>query len=181
MKKILLMLIPFYCISCGKQEKREVIQISSVYDGDTFMDINKNKYRLLGVDTPEIASGIEFMATQGLEEIYAKMAKKFTSDLLMHNFIHIKRIKKDMYKRTIVKVFINEKTLGEMLVEKGLARVAYIANNHTNKTYKYAPDYYHNDEKYIKKLYDRQLIAAQKKRGFWQEINNFNIIFPKAK
>ena len=181
MKKILWMFIPFLCISCTKKDDDQIVKIISVYDGDTFTDVDKNKYRLLGVDTPEMSSGIEFKSTQGLERIYATIAKNFTSELLLNKNIKIQKIKNDIYNRNVVKVFLGNKTLGEILVEKGLARVAYISNNHTNLKYKYAPDYYYDDENYIKNLYDKQLLAAKEKRGFWQEIDNFNIIFPKAK
>lgn len=110
-------------------------EITSIYDGDTFRaNINswpdiigkRSPIRIAGIDTPELRGKCE------TEKLLAREAKKFTVDKLRSGEkIELRDIKRGKYFRILASVFINDKSLGEALIEAGLA-VRYEGGKKTN-------------------------------------------------
>ena len=105
--------------------------VDSVYDGDTItvtidlgfkVQLVKAKLRLLGVDTPELRGGTELTKKAGYE------ARDFVRDLCLGKDVLIHSVKKGKYGRFLAHVWTiedgkpSEKSINELLIEKGLAR-----------------------------------------------------------
>lgn len=96
-------------------------QVPETVDGDTIR-IGNERIRLLGFDTPEIRSArCEHERRLGLQ------AKARLRQLLASGRVQIERqgLRKDRYGRTLAKVFVNGRDVGETLVSEGLARPYY--------------------------------------------------------
>lgn len=102
-----------------------VSDITSIYDGDTFRvnisywpDIigQKIPVRVNGIDTPEMRGKCK-------NEIeLARKAKKVTVDMLRNSKkIELRNIKRGKYFRIVADVFVDGKSLAEVLVQKNLA------------------------------------------------------------
>ncbi len=138
-------------ISCNTSSKHSFLYIEKVYDGDTFGDKGNTKYRLYGVDTPELHNQYKnFETTTGIEYIYAYDAMVFSANLILKRKVLVSHIGIDRYKRKIIRVKVNNDDLSYLLLREGLARVAYIDLN-DNSTY------FTNDFTYYKTL-----LVAQK-------------------
>ncbi|NQZ66096.1 MAG: thermonuclease family protein [Mycoplasmatales bacterium] len=171
---ILLFLFPFSLLSCSKTSNLKLIYIKKVDDGDTYEDAKNIKYRLYGADTPELHNQYNnFETTNGIEYLYAYNAKLFSSNLLLNKKVKILYITDDPYDRKVVKIFVNNQDLSYLLIKNGLARVAYISLNTSSP-------YYTSDYSYYKKLLLAQKWAHDNKKGFWNQIDLFKDIFPKA-
>lgn len=115
--------------------------ISEVHDGDTFTDSNGIKYRLFGVDTPEVSNQYKaFEQTQGIEQIYAQNATLLTKNLIESKSIDIAEKTTDTYNRHVAKVEIGGKDLALELIKSGLARVAYFDVTNSKNPY-FSNDY----------------------------------------
>lgn len=159
MKKILLFvcsLFMFLDITYAN-EKIEVI-FNGCVDGDTAkVSLNNEqiKIRFLAIDTPE---------TKHLtkkEEPYGKEASNYTcKSLKSANKIEIEydndSDKTDKYDRHLVWVFVDQELLQKNLIEKGLAKVAYL----------------YGDYKYTSMLENTQIIAQNQKIGIWSNKHN---------
>lgn len=172
---IIFILFPIFLISCGRNESNNYYSnIISVHDGDTFTDSSNIKYRLYGVDTPEISNQFDgFQTTVGLEQIYAVEGRDFVRRLILHKNVHILVEANDPYNRKVARIEFNGKDLSNELVKNGLARVAYID---VNKSSPYFTDNY----EYYKRLLINQKFAKDSKLGFWKHEKDFSLIFPKA-
>ncbi|MGD9581952.1 MAG: thermonuclease family protein, partial [Vampirovibrionia bacterium] len=105
------------------------VYVKRVVDGDTFVDVQKRRYRLIGIDTPELKHG----KTQ--EEPFAKEATEFTKKLIEHKYVKLKysTTKVDKYKRFLVYVYTPDNQLvNELLLEVGLAEI-YKKSSHKLK------------------------------------------------
>ena len=101
-----------------------VTRLVSVYDGDTFrVDIdlfppiigNNMPVRIYGIDTPEIRG----TRTKDL----ADQAKYMTQSLLNQaKTIELRDMRRGKYFRILAEVWIDGKNLGQLLLEKGLAK-----------------------------------------------------------
>lgn len=126
--------------------------IVSVTDGDT-VKINLNgkteTVRLLLVDTPETVS-----PTKPVQP-FGKDASDFTKSMLQEGKsveIEYDGPKRDKYDRLLAYLWVDGKIFNQTLLEKGLARVAYI----------YDPPYTHYDE-----LLKAENKAKTNKLGIW--------------
>lgn len=113
-----------------------------VLDGDTIVvnhDGKPEKIRLFGIDSPEE------------KQAFSDEAKKFTSDLVLEKVVAVHPIEKDVYGRTVARVFQNGTKVNEEIVKAGYAWWFE----------KYAP----GDEDF-KKL---QAEARASKKGLWAD------------
>jgi len=104
----------------------EVTDIVSVYDGDTFtISVDgwppivgqKISVRVLGVDTPEMRDKRREI------KLLAIAAKDFTSTKLKRaGKIELLNMTRDKYFRILADVEVDGNNLGELLIEKGLAK-----------------------------------------------------------
>jgi endonuclease YncB( thermonuclease family) len=89
-----------------------------VVDGDTIHAPFGVKYRLMGFDTPEI-----FHAKCDAEFELGMAAKKRLEELLASGEVRvIESGRIDKYRRTLARVEVNGRDVGEILIGEGLAR-----------------------------------------------------------
>ncbi|MGL4343307.1 MAG: thermonuclease family protein [Metamycoplasmataceae bacterium] len=136
-------------------KNQKTILIDNIYDGDTFYDNEKNSYRLIGVNAPEIKNN----SNNYLRNFYAFEAKNFLFNLIYKKIIKINYFKKDYYKRNLIEAYFNNEDIGEKLIQSGLARVEFISNN--------KDDYYYYNEEYYHKLLRAENQAKKNKNGIW--------------
>jgi micrococcal nuclease len=125
------------------------VYVTRVVDGDTFVDASKNRYRLIGVDTPELKRGKK----QG--EPLAKEAYIFTQKEIEDRTVRLTydSDKFDRYQRLLVYVYTpDKKMLNKLLLKNGLAKV-----------------YRKQAFKEKKEFYKLQHQACQKKIGLWNK------------
>ncbi|NOU95637.1 nuclease [Paenibacillus sp. LMG 31456] len=130
-------------------------KVKRVIDGDTIEIIINNKeetVRMILVDTPETKKPNTPVQPFGPE------ASTFTKETLEGKDIKLERdvTERDQYKRLLYYVYIGDKMFNEMLLEKGLARVAV-----------YPPDV-----KYVDQFREIQKNAQMAKIGIWS-IENY--------
>jgi len=153
MKKIVFILITFFLFidnTCAMNAT-----LNKCVDGDTAW-FNANgeiiKTRFLAIDTPE--------STNEIEE-YGKDASEYTCNILTNAKEIVLEYdensdKLDKYDRHLVWVFVDDKLLQTLLIENGLAKVAYL----------------YGDYKYTDILKKEELIDKTNKIGIWSE-NSF--------
>ncbi|WP_407272648.1 thermonuclease family protein [Radiobacillus sp. PE A8.2] len=104
--------------------------VTRVIDGDT-IEINMNGTteiaRLLLIDTPET------VAPNKPVEPYGPEASQFVKDTLTGQEVEVKvgTEERDHYGRLLTYIFIDDETIQEKLLRKGLARTAYLYNDLT--------------------------------------------------
>lgn len=172
-----LSLIPtalFLSTSCSVVSNYEQsIYVQQVIDGDTFSDQYQQKYRVLGIDTPEVYdANNNFQPTTGIKYFYGKLASDAAYQLLKNQWVEIEYLKDDAYQRKVAKVKLaNNIDYASYMVSKGYAKVRYISTN------KNSPFYYY-DANYVDHLYRMENEAKEQKLGFWSEsASNINQIF----
>lgn len=109
---------------------KKAVEFSKCTDGDTahfLIDGKDTTVRFLAIDTPEYTKE---------KEPYGKEASAFTCDAIKHaNQIHLEyddgSDKTDKYGRDLAWVFVDGKLLQKMLVEEGLAEVAYLYGDYS--------------------------------------------------
>jgi micrococcal nuclease len=147
-------------INLAANENKQLIPatISKNVDGDT-IDINLNgkeeKVRMLCVDTPETHHprlGVQPFGPEA--SAYTKKILAVGTKVQIEPALGEGR---DKYGRLLAYIYINGKMFNEMLLEQGLARVAYI----------YAPN-----TKYVDEFYAIQKEAQKKGIGIWS-IENY--------
>ncbi|QHS21847.1 hypothetical protein GWK91_02310 [Virgibacillus sp. MSP4-1] len=134
----------------------ESARVSRVVDGDTIEIQYKGKtedVRLLLVDTPETVHPSKPVQPYGPE------ASSFAKNTLSGKQVQIEfdGPKRDHYDRLLAYIWVDGKMFNQMLLEKGLARLAYV----------YDPPYTHYDA-YVK----AQTKAVNANRGIWS-INGY--------
>ncbi|ARK31241.1 thermonuclease family protein [Halalkalibacter krulwichiae] len=124
-----------------------------VVDGDTLivkLDHKKEeRVRLLLIDTPESVHPDKPVQPFGIE------ASEMVKELMKPgDLIHLELdvSERDKYGRLLAYVWIEDKMVNELLLEKGFARVAYV----------YAPN-----TKYVDQFYDIQKQAQERGIGIW--------------
>ncbi|MBS4749508.1 thermonuclease [Granulicatella sp. zg-ZJ] len=158
LKQLWFIMLAFFCVGCQVQtstpiQNQEQVTLKRVVDGDTVIfniDGKETKVRVLLVDTPE--------SVKPDTPIYpfGKEASERTKELLKKAKIISLEYeetgkKEDKYDRALAYVFVDGKLLEEILVEEGLARVAF----------------YKGQEKYLSLLKTKQEAAKKKKIGIW--------------
>lgn len=175
LRKIALLFILFsqliITISCSNQEIIHT-KVSYVIDGDTFDATNGKRYRLIGIDTPEIPKSENDSDNYNeWQVIFGTKAKEYTNYFLNNNDIKVDEIKLDTYNRVVAKINVDNEDLSLSLLEKGYAIVRYISLEKGNP-------FYTNDYSYYKKLIDTQFNAYIEKVGIWEYIDYIGQIFP---
>lgn len=156
MKKIVVGIITcILFINTVSANTKDVVTFSKCVDGDTIEVIQngeKKKVRLLAVDTPETKH-----PKKG-EEPFGKEASTFTCT-------HVKNAKTleleyddgsdktDKYGRLLAWVFVDGYNLNDLLIQEGLAEVAYL----------------YGDYKYTSLLKDHQAVSQSKKLNIWSD------------
>ena len=120
-------------------------KVVKVNDGDTItimMNGEKQKIRLYGIDTPEI------------NQSFGTEAKQFLSDQILNRDVEIEVKDTDRYKRLVAVVYLNNKSMNELLLKEGWA---WWYEVYAKKEYKY------------KELQEE---AQKRKRGMWRNKGN---------
>ena len=152
---LIIIFLSFICVYFIKDiSKKNEIKLVECIDGDTawfMIDKQKEKVRLLGIDTPESVHPNKVVEEYGIE------ASDYTCSMLESaNDIYIEfdsnSEKHDKYDRLLGYVFVDNNNLGELLLSNGLAEVKYI----------------YGDYKYIDRYCDVQYEAYLKGNGIWK-------------
>ncbi len=123
-------------------------KVAYVYDGDTIKLENGEKIRLLGIDTPEVASHYRKAVAGG------NIAQKWLRQKLKDQSVYLEydQEQRDKYKRVLAHVFLeNGEHLNVALVKEGLAIVNL-----------FPPNLRYKDE-----LLAAQKTAQQQQLGMW--------------
>jgi len=154
---VFILLLCFVMLAgCSSSTVKNTTVVTNVVDGDT-MDISINnkeeRIRLLLVDTPETKHPTKPIQPFGPE------ASQFAKNTLEGKEVTIELdvSERDKYGRLLAYIWIDGKMFNEMLLEKGLARVAYV----------YAPN-----TKYVDQFYEIQKKAQKQGVGIWS-IENY--------
>ena len=99
-------------------------KVIKVYDGDTITlafkyngEFQRFNCRLIGIDTPELKSH------SAQEKELAQQARTFLVDCIHDRIVQIEAGKWDKYGRLLIRVYINNVCINDMMVHKGLAKV----------------------------------------------------------
>ncbi|UVD81642.1 thermonuclease family protein [Mycoplasma iguanae] len=164
--KILTLLSPIFILSsCIHKHNTEKFFVSKVIDGDTLI-LNKNaeKIRLHGINAREMSiknSNKEFIKTSGLIRYWAEKATNRLRELVEQKTVEIIKISKDIYERTVAKVFLNKNDISIILLKEGLAEVAFINNEINDK-------FFNSDTEYFKQLIAAENYAKSLSLGIWK-------------
>lgn len=157
LKKFLIFIILIMATFNVHAMEKYNVAFSKCVDGDTAKVILNNEevtLRFLAIDTPETKH-----PKKG-EEPYGKEASNYTCNALKT----AKKIeieydagsdKVDKYNRHLVWIYVDNDLLQGKLIEKGLAKVAYI----------------YGDYKYTKTLEAKESVAKINKTGIWSDTN----------
>ena len=97
--KVLLTLLLFTSVA-------KADMITKVYDGDTVTTASGEKIRLACIDSPEMSNN-----RHGKKDpIGGPASKKWLSDLILNTDVRVQRITKDLYGRTIARLFLSDGT-----------------------------------------------------------------------
>lgn len=141
----------------SKEEPSKIpAKIVKVVDGDTMdimVDGKKERIRLLLVDTPETVHPNKQVEPFGPE------ASAFAKEMLEDQDVHIELdvSERDKYGRLLCYLWVGDQMFNEMLLERGLARVAYV----------YPPNVKYGDQ--FRAIQDE---AREKELGIWS-IENY--------
>ncbi len=138
MRKILALglILPYVCFlvflgnevfSSSKDYGSVVVQVVSIYDGDTFT-VNILNYppiigkkisvRIAKINSPELKDPNLFVRQE------ARQAKEFTTNALKKACkVELREMQRDKYFRILAKVYVDGKNLGDLLIENGLAKL----------------------------------------------------------
>ncbi|MFD1357162.1 thermonuclease family protein [Fictibacillus halophilus] len=125
------------CSQLQSSEKDRIpVQVLNVVDGDTIkvkVDGKSETVRFLLVDTPESVHPNKPV------QPFSKEASKHTENMLSGSNVELELGigERDKYGRLLAYVYADDKSVQESLLEKGLARVAYVFEPNT----KYVDDY----------------------------------------
>ena len=136
------------------------VKVDRVVDGDTFVTyINgeKTRIRMIGVDTPESVHPDESKNTKWGKKISKWVKKQLTGKKVKLKY---DKDKYDQYGRTLAYVYLGKTMFNKTLLKKGYARAVY-----------YAPN-----GKYRKAFNKLQATAKKKKKGFWKD--GYSVAFP---
>lgn len=140
----------------AKAKNQVAVKLSRVVDGDTIKVFYKGKeesVRYLLMDTPESKKPGECV------QPYAEKASKRNEQLVKSGklTLEFEKSRTDKYGRLLAYVFVDGKSVQEMLIKEGLARVAYI----------YEPPYkYLNDYEKAQKYAEGKRLNIWSKKGY---------------
>jgi len=149
----LLLFVLCLLAGCGRDHTSNLLnaEVTKVVDGDTLqvmIDGKKETIRLLLVDTPETVHPSKPVQPFGPE------ASDFLKEKVNGEEVQIELGigERDKYGRLLAYVYHHNQMINKLLLEKGLARVAYVFEPNT---------------KYVDEFYDIQKQAQQKEIGIW--------------
>ncbi|MFD1039053.1 thermonuclease family protein [Virgibacillus byunsanensis] len=152
-KKLVYFLLLLFIVSCSNSPNEQNAEFVRVVDGDTLIaniDGTQEYVRLLLVDTPETKHPDVDVQPFGQE---ASNLMKVTFSPSESIIIEYGAEKRDKYDRLLAYVYTKDKQMfNKMLLEKGLARVAYV----------YPPN-----DKYVDDFRDIEEQAKNNKIGIW--------------
>lgn len=140
------------CCSTPLFAQLDTCIVSYVVDGDTFYGTHngvRKKYRLIGIDTPELAHHGK------VGQLYAEEAKLMLEKLIKDKPVLLEYDiqTQDRYRRELVYVFMPDTIfVNEALIVSGLANLMTIAPN----------------VKYSEVFYKKLQIAKKEKMGMWK-------------
>ena len=132
----------------------ERIEVSLVYDGDTFKDTSGIVYRVIGIDTPEVHTN-----TKPKGE-FAQEAKEFLQDYVSKNDIYVLKMGEDVYGRALAYVFGVDESgsvtfYEEEVTKEGLARPLIYEENAIDE--------------YIERIVDAYRYAYEERKGIFSK------------
>ena len=152
-KNIILLLIYFILIGKISASEQINVKLEKCVDGDTADFIINDeiiKVRFLAIDAPEFRTENNEVDPNG-EKASKYTCDKLTSARKIQLEFDQNSDKKDKYGRTLAWIIVDNKLLQEELVEKGLAKVAYL----------------YGDYEYVDHLREKEKIAQNKQIGIW--------------
>lgn len=108
-------LILIFLMLSGLTTAQQILTVNKVLDGDTFQ-AHGVRYRIAEIDAPE------------LSQVYGKRSKVYLSKLILGKQVRVYKINTDHYGRVVVRVYINNQNVSEIMVKSGQAWV-YIRYN----------------------------------------------------
>lgn len=131
MKKLIVMLCFIPTLAIADYGSAIVERVTSVYDADTFRaDIagwppiigERIPIRILGINAPELRSRCDTEAEKDREKALARHAKQFTVAALRRaEHIELRKIDRGSFYRVLAEVYVDGVSLGDMLLDAGLA------------------------------------------------------------
>ena len=89
-------------------------KVISVYDGDTItvstVDNQKVKIRLYGIDAPELK-----------KQPYGAASRNYLQRLILNKYVEVTDLGKDMYSRTLAKIYLKNEYINLKMVQNGYA------------------------------------------------------------
>ncbi|WP_240456733.1 thermonuclease family protein [Virgibacillus halodenitrificans] len=123
--------------------------LSSKFGSSEVGSVREDTIRILNIDTPEVHG------PKAVQE-YGPEASNFAKEVLNNKVVEIELSAKknpyDNYDRLLAYVFVDGKLYEEMIVQEGLARIAYV---------------YEPDKKYMDELIKAENQAKESKIGIW--------------
>ena len=126
--------------------KHENIKVIRVLDGDTLELENKEKIRLLGINTPEKKTFLSNESTA-----FTKQLENKTVD--------VEVLEKDKYGRSLGYVFYNSLLINEEILKRGFAHL-----------------FVYEEDKYTSRLKSAEQYARENQLGLWKKSPNFGCI-----
>ena len=145
MKKLLLICLLIFCVTCSASE--EYYFVTRVVDGDTIVLDTGEKVRLIGVDTPETKHPKKPV------EYFGKEASAFTKRICEGKKVRLEydQTKRDRYGRVLAYVYLKDGTF----VNAEIIRRGY-GHAYTRFPFKYLEEF---------RRYERE--ARENHRGLW--------------
>ncbi len=117
-----------HAADCNLVHPAELVKVDYIHDGDTFITSDRDKIRVIGLDTPELAidgNNPEPFAEEA-RDVFRQLSKSSADKL----YIYRDKTQKDRYKRSLAHVFLqNGKSVAQYLLESGLATALIIPPN----------------------------------------------------
>jgi micrococcal nuclease len=131
--------------------------VTRIIDGDTveiLYNSEKEKVRLIGIDTPETVK------PDTPVEPFGKEASDFTKSTLLDKYVSLEfdEQERDRYGRLLAYLYIEGEMFNEILLEEGLAHVSTFPPN----------------TKYVDTFIETESTAKNNKVGMWENYDNLN-------
>lgn len=150
MKLLYFFIIFLIFISGCTDNPYEETYVAHVIDGDTFIDSEGNRIRLIGIDSPEKGQPYYMESKQILKNLIENREVSLEKDIE----------NKDSYDRLLRYVYIEDMFVNYVMLEKGYARLNIIPPNN----------------KYVTSLKSASNIAISEGKGIWTSNNSFDCI-----
>ena len=131
MKKVSIILITIFAFILGITYKNffnlkrqsEAVKVQMVIDGDTFIINNKQKVRLIGVNTPELSQSLKGKKTT--EECFSQQSYLETKNLIEGKTVNMYKdvSNTDKYGRLLRYVYLGNLFINNYLVQQGYAKI----------------------------------------------------------